>query len=100
MPLYMYPKAHIVHARFQICSYLDSLLHQCKTVMSLLQYVKSINFDIYNVEYVLLSSYVVGRNDLLIHTMLFDGFILLESFVTPGDFSTGIKLWADFFPIL
>jgi len=48
----------------------------------------------YNVESVLLSSYVVWRNDLLIHTMLLDGFILLEAFVTPADIS--VKLRAEF----
>jgi len=40
---------------------------------------------------------VVWRNDLLIHTMLLDGFILLESFVSPADISMGIKLWTEFF---
>ena len=44
---------------------------------------ESISFVMYHVESILLSSYVVWRNDLLIHIMLFDRFILLESFVTP-----------------
>ena len=52
---------------------------------------KSITIAMYNVESVMLSSYVVWRNDLLIHTMLIDGFILLESFVTPSGISI-IKL--------
>ncbi|KAK2151160.1 hypothetical protein LSH36_374g06000 [Paralvinella palmiformis] len=39
---------------------------------------ESISFVMYNVEYILFSSYVVWRNDLLIHTMLLDGFIFLE----------------------
>ena len=38
----------------------------------------SIRFAMYNVESVLLSSHVIWRNDLLIHTMLLDGFILHE----------------------
>ena len=59
-----------------------------------------ISFVVYNVESILLSSYVVWRNDLLIHTMLLDGFILLESFVTPVGISMGIKLRTEFFPIL
>lgn len=59
-----------------------------------------ISFVMYNVESILLSSYVVWRNDLLIHTMLLDGFILLESFVTPAGISMGIKLRTEFFPIL
>ena len=59
---------------------------------------ESISFVMYNVESILLSSYVVWRNDQLIHTMLFDGFILLDSFVTPGGISMGIKLRTEFFP--
>ena len=59
-----------------------------------------ISFVMYNVESILLSSYVVWRNDLLIHTMLLDGFILLESFVTPAGISIGIKLRTEFFAIL
>jgi len=46
----------------------------------------------YNVESVLLSSYVVWRSDLLIRTKRFDGIILLGSFVTPAGISMGIKL--------
>jgi len=61
---------------------------------------ESISFVMYNVESILLSSYVVCRNDLLIHTMLLNGFILLESSVTLAGFSMGIKLRTDFFPIL
>ena len=53
---------------------------------------ESISFVMYNVESILLSSYVVWRNDLLIHTMLLDRFILLESFVTPAGIFMGIKL--------
>ena len=60
---------------------------------------ESINFVMYNVESILLSSYMVWRNDLLIRTMLFDGVILLEAFVTQGDSSMDIKLRAEvFFP--
>jgi hypothetical protein len=59
-----------------------------------------ISFVMNNVEYIVLSSYVVWRNDLLIHTMLLDGFILLESFVTPAGISLGINLRTEFFPIL
>ena len=59
-----------------------------------------ISFVMYNVESILLSSYVVWRNDLLIHTMLLDGYILLESFVTLIGISMGIKLRTGFFPIL
>ena len=58
---------------------------------------ESISFVMYNVERILLSSYVVWRNDLLINTMLFGGFILLESFFTPA----GISMRTEFFfPIL
>ena len=56
---------------------------------------KSISFAMYKVESILLSSNVVWRNDLLTHTMLHDGFILLESFVTLAVISMGV-----FFPIL
>ena len=56
-----------------------------------------INYVMYNVESILLSSYVVWRNDLLNHTMLLEGFILLESFVTPAGISMGIKLRTEFF---
>ena len=58
----------------------------------------SIRFVMYNVESRLLSSYVVWQNDLLINTMLLDGIILLESFVTPAGISMGIKLRTEFFP--
>ena len=56
-----------------------------------------ISFVMYNVESILLSSYVVWRNDLLIHTMLLDGFILLESFVTPAGISMAVLLRTEFF---
>ena len=59
-----------------------------------------ISLVMYNVESILLCSYVVWRNDLLIHTILLDGFILLELFVTPAGISMGIKLRTEFFPIL
>ena len=48
-------------------------------VRSLLQHFLSISFVIYNVESIFLSSYVVRRNDLIIHTMLFNGFILMSA---------------------
>ena len=50
-------------------------------------------FDLYSIIFT-----VVWRNDLLIHTILLDGFILLESFVTPAGISMGIKLRTEFFP--
>ena len=53
---------------------------------------ESITFVMYNVESILLSSYLVWRNDLLIHTMLLD--------VTPAGISMGIKLRTEIFPIL
>jgi len=59
-----------------------------------------ISLVMYNVDCILLSSYVVWRNDLLIQTMLFGGFILLGLFVTPAGISMGIKLRTEFFPIL
>ena len=59
-----------------------------------------IRFDLRNVESILLSSYVVWHNDLLIHTMLLDGFILLESFVTPAGISMGINMRTELVPIL
>ena len=68
--------------------------------MSLLKHVEFINFVMYNVESILLSSYVVWRNDLLIHTILLDGFILLESFVTMAGIYMGIKLRTEFFPYI
>jgi len=64
-------------------------------VRKLCRYYKmfeSISFVMYNVESILLSSYVVWRNDLLILTMLLDEFIHLESSVTPAGISMGIKL--------
>jgi len=54
----------------------------------------------YKVESILLSSYVIWRNDLLNHTMLFDGFILLELCVTPAGIFMGIKMRTEIFPIL
>ena len=56
-----------------------------------------ISFVMYNVESILLSSYVVWLNDLLIHTILLDEVILLESFVTLAGISMGIKLGTEFF---
>ena len=39
----------------------------------------------YNVKFVFLSFYVVLWKDVLLnHAMLFDGFVHLEAFVTPG----------------
>jgi len=58
----------------------------------------SISLAMYNVESILLSSYVVWRNDLLIHTRQLDGFILLEALVIPLDISMGIKLQTEFIP--
>ena len=55
-----------------------------------------ISFVMNNVEYILLSSYIVWRNDLIIHTMLLGGFILLEPFVTPAGISLGINLRTEF----
>jgi len=52
----------------------------------------------YNVESVLLFSYVVWRSNLLIHTRLFNGFIFLEVFVTPTYIAMGIKLGVDVWP--
>jgi len=43
---------------------------------------------------------MIWRNDLLIHTMMFNGFILRDAFVNPADISMGIKLRAECFPIL
>ena len=60
---------------------------------------ESISFVMYIVGSILLSSYVVCRIDLLIHTMLLNGFILLESFVTPAGIFMGIKLQTEVFPI-
>ena len=39
LPLTMYPKTHIARARHLIYFHPDSLIHQCKKVMSLLQHV-------------------------------------------------------------
>ena len=57
-----------------------------------------ISFAVYEVESVLLSCYIVWRNNLLIHIMLLDGFILLEAFVTPAIILMDIKLQAEYFP--
>ena len=70
---------------------------------------ESISFVMYNVESILLSSYVVWRNDLLIHTigiyfhiylttMLFDRFIIPELFLTLVVISLGIKRRTDLPP--
>ena len=96
----MYPKTLIDRARQHIYFDPDALVHQCKKVMHYYHMFESISFAMYNVESILLSSYVVWRCDLLIHTMLLDGFILLESFVTPAGISMGIKLRTELFPIL
>ena len=59
---------------------------------------ESISFAMYYVDSILFSSYVVLRNDLLIHTVLLGGFILIVSFVTPAGISMGVKLRTEFFP--
>ena len=59
-----------------------TLYHVCQGLKTPM--FNSIIFAMYNVDSVLLSSYVIWLNDLLIHTMLLDAFILLESFVTPA----------------
>ena len=94
----MYPKTNIAHAR-----HISVQIHYDINVKMLYRYYtmfNSISFAMYNVESILLSSYVVWWNDLLIHTMLFDGFILVEGFVTPAGITMDIKLWAEFFPKL
>jgi len=58
----------------------------------------SISFAMYCEESILLSSYVVWWNDLLIYKMLFDRFRLPEALVTPADTYKGIYLPAEFFP--
>ena len=58
------------------------------------------SFAIYNVEFVLLSSYVVCQNNLLICTRLFDGFIPMEAFAISADNHMDINQLAEFFPIL
>ena len=100
LPLYMYPKRtlpvpDILSISIQIPYYTN-----VRRLCHYYNLFESISFVMYNIESILLSSYVVWRNDLLIHTMLFDGFILLESFVTPAGISMGIKLWTEFIPIL
>ena len=61
---------------------------------------ESIRFAMYYVDFIFLSSCVDCRNNLLIYTMLLDGFILLKSFVTLAGSCMGIKLRTGFFPIL
>ena len=56
----------------------------------------SINFVMYNVESVLLSFCVFQWNDLLIYTMLFNGFILPKAFFTLVYIYMGIKLRTEF----
>jgi len=62
----------------------DKFFKESKTVMSFLQHVW-------------LSSCAVWGKILLIHTMLFHGFILQDVFVTPADISMVIKLQAVVF---
>ena len=85
------PVPDIIYILIQILNY-RNIRKLCRYYM-----FKSISFAIYNVEYILLSSYVGWRNDLLIRTMLLDGFILLELFVTPAGISYGNKMWTEFF---
>ena len=60
-----------------------------------------ISFVMYNVESVLLSFCGVLRNYLLlIHAIMFDGFIFLGAFVTPANISWSIKLWPGIVPLL
>jgi len=101
LSFYMYPKStlpvlHILFISIQIPPYYKNVRKLCRYY----NMFDSISFVMYNVESILLTSYVVWRNDLLIHTKLRNGFILLESFATLAGFSMGIKLRTDFFPIL
>ena len=97
LPLYMYPKTHMavpdILSIFIQIPYYTNVRKLCRYYNML----ESISFDMYNVESMLLSYYVVWRNDLLILTMLLNGFILLESFVIPAGISMGIKLRTEFF---
>ena len=53
----------------------------------------------YNVESAMLSLYLVLRKNLMLnHAMLFDGFIVMEAFITPAGISIGIKLRTEFSP--
>jgi len=96
LPLYIYPKTHTARARHLIyfiqIPYYTSVRKLCRYYSMF----ESISFVMCHVESILLSSYVVWRNDLLIHTMLLDEFILLETFVTPAGISMGIKLRTQF----
>jgi len=80
------PMSYIISISIQI-SYYTNVRKSCRYY----------NMFMYNVESILLSSYMVCRNDLLIHTMLLDGFILLESFVILAGISMGFMLRTDFF---
>ena len=60
---------------------------------------KSVIFAMYNVDSILLSSYVVWRKDLLIHTMRLDGFILPGLFGIPAGIYIGIEVRTEFFPL-
>jgi hypothetical protein len=53
----------------------------------------------YNVESAMLSLYLVLRKNLMLnYAMLFDGFIVMEAFITPAGISIGIKLRSEFSP--
>ena len=94
---YLYPKIHIACARHHNYFHTEYLLLQCKKAMSLLNVFNCFQLDIHNVVYVLLSSYVVWRNDLLIHAMLFDRFILLEACVNLIVIAMVIKMPLELF---
>ena len=100
LSFYMYPKTHIAVPDILSISIQIPYYTNVRKLCRYYNMFESISFVMYNLKSILLSSYVVWRNDLLIHTMLLNGFILLESFVTLAGFSMGIKLRTDFFPIL
>ena len=100
LPLTMYPKTDIAVPDILSISFQIPYYTNVRKLCRYYNLFEFISFVMYNVESILLSSYVVWRNDLLIHTILLDGFILLESFINPAGISMGIKLRTEFFPIL
>ena len=98
LPLYLYPKTHVAVPDILSISIQIPYYTNVRKLCRYYNMFESISFVLYNVESIVFFSYVVWRNDLLMHTMLLDGFILLESFVTLAGFSIGIKLRTKFFP--
>jgi hypothetical protein len=73
------------------------LITKCKKVETILQHVWVFLLRYVYCKINIVSFNEVWRNDLVMHTMRLNGFILLVLFVTPAGISISIILWTEMF---